>query len=279
MIKKLSITNIGPYEQEEIEFQRGKTAIIGENGSGKTTLLKCINMGLWGDSKYILEGNLEDFVRIGKPLGSVKLVFEVKDVEYTIKRTWNISGRNTASLTTPEHNFTGIKNVGEEIEKIFGMPAKNWIDITWARQGEISSLLKGDKEVFDRLLGISDLENAWNRLREVTTMLKNDGQSEERLIIELSKNIGNEKEVKGKIKELTANLDKMNSVLSTLILTNKKTDLTSELLTLKERQAKTELRVANIHEMREDQICPTCEQQVTKEHIAKLKVDNKIKIE
>jgi len=275
MIKKITIKNIGAFEEATVEFERGKTAIIGENGSGKTTLLKSIYMGLTGDSKYILGTNIDEFIRRGEEEGSIEVLFEIAGQDYIIKRSWRRGGRNTASLKTPERRISGITNVTSELERIFRLSTKMLLDITWARQGSIAELLEGDKDVFDRLLGISDLENAWSRLRGIQTDIKKEISAEEKIIDSLSKSIGDEKELKQKIKELNASIESKRIELKNIVLTHDKKNYSKYLQRLVENRAVWESKCSQIYNLpQKGGKCPTCGQKITEDHRKKLQEES-----
>lgn len=267
MIKKIAIQNIGPFENAELNLKRGKTSIIGENGAGKTTLLKSLTMGLWGDSRYILDTKIGDFIKIGKDFGSVEIEFERNGIEYRIKRRWNRSGRNKAKLETPQGTITSITAVTEKVEEIFGMPYKNWLDISWARQGEIKELLNGDKEVFDRLLGIADLENSWKRLGTIKSFVKSEREAKETIVQELAKGINNESDIERRKKERVKKCEEIKEEMDNIVLIHEHEDI-SEKIRFVEVEARTLMeenrKLKDIP--KEGGTCPTCGQEVSKEH-------------
>lgn len=277
MIKKILISNLGPYKNCEVNFNTGKTAILGQNGSGKTTLLKCIIMALWGDSRYILKSTINDFIRISEDVGSVELTFERNDFEYVVKRTWRRNGTNTASLKTLDGVITGAQSVNEEIEKIFAIPTKNWVDITWARQGEIHSMLSGDKEVFDRLLGISDLENAWKRMRDVQSTIKSDMIREQSIIEELSKRVKfDEEEVTSRLHNVKEDLARSLLKLKKIKLDVTKEDVSESLIKAKSIVKKMELDLHETFEVIDKGgVCPLCKQLITEKHKVYMKTEIK----
>jgi DNA repair exonuclease SbcCD ATPase subunit len=276
VIESLQIENIGPYRRASVEFGGGKVAILGDNGAGKTTLAKCVVMALQGEgSRYILDGNLGDFIRTGEPSGSVELDFEVAGDRYTVRREWRRSGSNSAELQLPSGDVVeGITRVGNEIDVVLGTPSKAWLDLVWARQGEISDLLKGDEEVFDRLLGISDLEEAWGRLREVSSSIDSDLDRELGIIAELEKGCAGEDELRSRVRNLQAEIESEESELSNIELE----DIPKSSSEIREEMGRVGSRLDTLEgeasELRRllgsGGDCPLCGQEIGEEHRGKL---------
>lgn len=275
MIHSVIIDDIGPYEHAEAEFSAGKTVIIGENGAGKTMLLKCINMALWGgSSRYILDTTIDDFIRRGSDSGHIRLSFSIGGRECEVERTWNRNGRNEATLRTPTAEITGITNVGNEMERIFTIPSKNWIDISWAKQGEINELLSGDKDVFDRLLGIADLENAWKRLRDTVSQVKNEVESEEKLVEELSDSVKDVNETRRKIESLEREMEETKREVESIELTDEypdQSDTISELKAIKKEKGRQMNLLLDV--LDQGDLCPTCYQEIDEGHKEHIKGD------
>jgi len=84
IIKKIILTNIRSYEDEEISFNKGSTLLAGDIGSGKTSVLLGIEFGLFGLQPGQRGASL---LRNGADLGGVKLTLEIDGKEVTIERT------------------------------------------------------------------------------------------------------------------------------------------------------------------------------------------------
>jgi DNA repair protein SbcC/Rad50 len=273
VIRRLSIRNIGAYRSATVAFGKGKTAILGENGAGKSTLAKCVVMALQGeDSRYVLGGNLADFIRLGEDEGEVDLTFESGGTEYRVRRKWSRSGRNEAELHLPDATVTGITNVGAEIDKILAFPPKTWIDIVWAKQGEITDLLRGDKDVFDRILGIRDLEEAWRRLREVTSAIREDAGRVEATVEQLSRRTSSEADIRDHIERVEAERRRERDELQSLDLEDPPEDVGAELAREAARGERIKEERGEIEELvRKGGECPTCGQSIGEKHRAELR--------
>jgi len=84
IIKKIILTNIRSYENEEISFNKGSTLLAGDIGSGKTSVLLGIEFGLFGLQPGQRGASL---LRNGVDFGGVKLTLEIDGKEVTIERT------------------------------------------------------------------------------------------------------------------------------------------------------------------------------------------------
>jgi energy-coupling factor transporter ATP-binding protein EcfA2 len=72
-LKKLELTDIGPFEKLEVEFDQKWNIVLGDNGSGKSTILKAIAISILGEDAKTSAGRL---VRAGKPFGEITLSTE-----------------------------------------------------------------------------------------------------------------------------------------------------------------------------------------------------------
>ena len=82
IIKKLKLENIRSYKEQVIDFPLGKTLFEGDIGSGKSTILMALEFGLFG----LGSEKAGSLLRIGENEGSVSIVFESEEKEYTVQR-------------------------------------------------------------------------------------------------------------------------------------------------------------------------------------------------
>ncbi|MDA4131337.1 MAG: hypothetical protein OK457_11250, partial [Thaumarchaeota archaeon] len=82
IIKRLALKNIRSYKYQVIDFPLGKTLFEGDIGSGKSTILMAIEFGLFG----LGSEKAGSLLRAGENEGSVQVVFESGEKEYTVQR-------------------------------------------------------------------------------------------------------------------------------------------------------------------------------------------------
>jgi DNA repair protein SbcC/Rad50 len=113
ILEGLKLNNIRSYITQEITFQNGSVLLSGDIGSGKSTILHSIEFALFGIMRSGLSGS--SLLRHGENKGSVELKFNVKNINYVIKRTL----RRTVNSVTQDSGYileNGIKFEGTPIE-------------------------------------------------------------------------------------------------------------------------------------------------------------------
>lgn len=191
MILRLDITNIGAYTKAVFVFGEGKNVVIGENGSGKTTLLKAIAFGMFGNTKLIGDLNLADFLREGEDEGTITIEFTDAhrrsrcELTRTITRSGDRASSTASLMVDGTSRITGVNAVNDEVEKLLGIDAKMWSETTWGKQGEISAILSGKKDVFDRMMGVEIYETTWKKMRVVEKNFERQRDSMKDTIIQL----------------------------------------------------------------------------------------------
>ena len=81
-LKRLKLSNIRSYRNEEINFSEGSTLLCGDIGSGKTSILLAIEFALFGLQPGQRGSSL---LANGKDEGSVELEFSVEGKEIIIE--------------------------------------------------------------------------------------------------------------------------------------------------------------------------------------------------
>jgi len=89
-LKKISLTNIRSYENEEIEFPQGSTLLSGDIGSGKTSVLLAIEFALFGLQPGQRGASL---LKNGKKEAKVVMEFEIDNQQIIVERTIKKTGR------------------------------------------------------------------------------------------------------------------------------------------------------------------------------------------
>ena len=151
MIKTLELHNCFTHKHKTFDFTRGLTAITGPNGSGKSLILEMIQYALWGSSA--LRGIGSDYKGL-----QVDLVFEVKGVEYIVRR----SGSTVRLISGDADLASGTKAVNPYIRNLFGYSFDAFKMANAVNQGKIEEL--GDmlptarKKLVDQTIGLDRLD-------------------------------------------------------------------------------------------------------------------------
>ena len=151
MIKTLELHNCFTHKHKTFDFTRGLTAITGPNGSGKSLILEMIQYALWGSSA--LRGIGSDYKGL-----QVDLVFEVKGVEYTVRR----SGSTVRLISGDADLASGTKAVNPYIRNLFGYSFDAFKMANAVNQGKIEELGEllptARKKLVDQTIGLDRLD-------------------------------------------------------------------------------------------------------------------------
>ncbi len=228
IIKKVHLSNIRSYVDQEIELESGITLFEGDIGSGKTTILMAIDFALFGNSTREF---YERLLRKGATKGYVEVVFEHDGEEYLIHRALEKNGGrivNTESyVITPEGKIkltaTQVRNyvlslMGVEVEKgrRKALPLVKYAIYT--PQETMKEILEGGDEermdVIRRIFKLDEYKNASENARNVSRNLRADGavsRSKEEEITRLEGEIGRKEE---ELKSLRAEVENLRSELA-----------------------------------------------------------------
>ncbi|MDR0901034.1 MAG: AAA family ATPase [Methanobrevibacter sp.] len=180
---KLQLKNFKSYNNTTIDFKPGISIIVGENGAGKSTILEAISFALF---KQHSGKKIDDLIRITKMKNShetmsVSLEFVSNGKKYEVTRTRASTSKSKLSIIENEGSViiaTGDKSVNEEIQSIINMDADLFINAIYIRQGEIANLVgktpSEKKQLIGKLLGIEDLEKAWNKSLPLINIYENE---------------------------------------------------------------------------------------------------------
>jgi exonuclease SbcC len=121
IIKNLRLQNIRSYKDASFDLPRGRTLFEGDIGSGKSTILMAMEFALFG----LGSETGASLLRSGEQNGSVGLVFEVDDVEYSVQRNLvRKAGKvqqTDGDLKTPEGTESlSPKDMKERMLKLLG---------------------------------------------------------------------------------------------------------------------------------------------------------------
>jgi exonuclease SbcC len=146
MIRRLRMVDFKVFQDQELLFKPGTTAIVGPNGSGKTTILEAIEFALFRSitRKEKAIRKVEEVIRHSCRKARVELDFiaPINRREYRVVRTIH-PGETNADLflgKNREPEVSDPKRVDDEIVKLLGMDRNAFSALTYVRQGEIFKL-------------------------------------------------------------------------------------------------------------------------------------------
>jgi len=238
VIGRVKLKNFTCHEETEIAFPEGLTIFIGRNGSGKSSIIDAITYALYGGHS---RGRNQNIVRRGAANGMVELEFYHGGSRYHVVRSFDSSGnlqtavlrRDDALIVAGEKKKEAT--VSKAIEEILGLSYDRMRAAVIIQQGELDRIIsadpKGLKELFDDLMGLTKMEEAYQNMLEV---LKD---FEGRIIREVGRSPREIDKVEEEIKQLE---DKINSA------EQEATALRNELDMLKREKERVEDRLKEL---------------------------------
>ncbi len=190
MIKKVGLENWKSYREEELVFDGGVNALVGEMGSGKSSVLESIVFGLYGTLPSIKERriNIDDVIRRSpnqEDSAKVKIVFEIEDT-YSVERIIKRGRGTTKSILRKEGDVIAgpqATEVSEKIEEIIGLNFDLFTTIVFSEQNSLDFFLDmrpGErKEKIDKLLGLDRFEKARKSLVKLKNSVRNKREYKE----------------------------------------------------------------------------------------------------
>ncbi|MGB9759812.1 MAG: AAA family ATPase [Thermoproteota archaeon] len=213
ILKKVKLKNFISHKDSELEFGYGINLITGPNGAGKTSVLDAISFGLFGEHS---RGKKEDLITRGENSAEIELEFEESGssyiVEWKLYRKKPINGRlyrvkNNSRIPIVER---GERTVTSEIEKTVGFNKDIFLQSVYIRQGEIESLITTTpserKKIISKLLGIEDLERAYDSMKEIINEYENK-------LSKLSGELSRKKDVEQKIEGCRERINSLETCL------------------------------------------------------------------
>jgi len=124
IIKKISLTNIRSYEQQEVVFPEGSTLLSGDIGAGKTSILLGIEFALFGLQPGQRGTSL---LRNGETEGCVVLEFEVDNnnvlVERKLKRGSKTVSQDYCAITiNGEKRELSVTELKDKVLEVLNYP-------------------------------------------------------------------------------------------------------------------------------------------------------------
>lgn len=237
-IKKVELTNVKCYSNEEFDFENGINFISGINGAGKTSIIESIGFALF-DYKTGKNGFTTYFIKRGEKKAVVRITFEDKDKEtYIVERKISMSSNNSwiiKDIVNEEEIVAGELDVTNWLKDHLGFYRNDNIseiyeNIISVPQGMFTSAfldtLQGRKSKFDPIFNLEIYRNIYKNTASFDTGLKNKKLSYENEVkiidakieiykndkeeyTELKKEIVNKKQDKKNIEKEYKNIDKL----------------------------------------------------------------------
>ncbi|MBV8582305.1 MAG: AAA family ATPase [Candidatus Eremiobacteraeota bacterium] len=104
-MRRLTLTNIGPFEQISIPFSPGWNVILGDNGVGKSTILRAVALALCGDAQASSFAG-KRLLRSGADSGQIQLQLDAVTHATTLLRQTDGSVHVSARLISPVQQGT-----------------------------------------------------------------------------------------------------------------------------------------------------------------------------
>ncbi|MDI6644590.1 MAG: SMC family ATPase [Methanobacteriaceae archaeon] len=172
IIQKIKLENFKSHEYTVIDFNPGISIIMGENGAGKSSILEAISFALFKEHKT----RIDQLVQNDKNRMRVFLEFSSNGKHYRISRKRQRGTKSTSKLEEIENGSyhqlaSGEKLVNNYINEILEMDTDLFLNAVYVKQGEIADLINKKsaekKEMIGRLLGIENLQKAWENMRRL----------------------------------------------------------------------------------------------------------------
>ena len=176
-VERLELENMLSYEKLDLELPtEGSIVFVGANGAGKSTILDAVLFALF--RKNTRGRSNEVLVRKGASYARVAVTFSVDGRRFKVTRRIS-TARARQEIGDTLHEYVDGKwrllakgrEVSKEISRILGVDEKLFTTAVYARQGEIAALLEMTpaerKKLLASLLGLSELEKAFERMRDV----------------------------------------------------------------------------------------------------------------
>ncbi|MBS7613377.1 AAA family ATPase, partial [Candidatus Bathyarchaeota archaeon] len=181
ILKKVYVENFISHRSSKIEFDYGVNVITGPNGAGKTSILDAISFGLFNVHS---RGRNENLIHRNADKSRITVEFNEGGVDYIVE--WDIDRRRrqTRGILSRIQNSGksiiargGGQIITPEVEKTLGIDKHLFLQSIYIQQGEIERLITTTpadrKQIISKLLGIEDLEKAYQQMREIINEYQN----------------------------------------------------------------------------------------------------------
>ena len=175
ILNKIRLQDFISHKRTELNFGYGINVVVGPNGAGKTSILDGISFALFNE--YSNRGKKENLINSRAKKCKVGLAFTEGgigyDVEWSMERKGSAHGSFFRIVDDRRILLArdGERSVFPEIQKVLGIDKNMFLQSIYVRQGEIEQFVTARpadrKELISRLLGVEDLERAWNGIKDV----------------------------------------------------------------------------------------------------------------
>jgi exonuclease SbcC len=174
ILNKVRLNDFISHKNTELNLGYGINVVVGPNGAGKTSILDAISFALFND--YSNRGRKENLINSRAKKCGAAVEFTEGGIKYTAE--WSMERNKSAKgslyrMQNGERTLLaqGGNAVVTEIEKVLGIDKSMFLQSIYVRQGEIEELVTAKpadrKTLISKLLGVEDLQRAWENLRSV----------------------------------------------------------------------------------------------------------------
>jgi len=180
LIEEVRVRNFLSHAGTDVKLDEGVNVFVGPNGAGKSSMIDAITFALFGKH---MRGNNVNVVRKGTPGAEVEVRFTVGGSTYLAARGLDSAGKLVhAELRRMDDGYWKLMVAGErrkveaeavsaQVERVLGIGFKELKLASIVQQGELDSVLNLEprelKELINRLVGIDDLDRAFNASHDV----------------------------------------------------------------------------------------------------------------
>ncbi|MGD9163074.1 MAG: SMC family ATPase, partial [Desulfobacteraceae bacterium] len=181
-ILSISLKNIKPHRDTELQFVSGINVLSGNNGVGKSTIFEAIGYALFGVDARDFVGNIDRFITIGAKKGEVTVTFMTDSKEtYKVSRSvgagskWLLYKESDGVFEVEEH--AGSSETEARIKELLGLDSgRSLADQYKLVIGPFQNDFLGPfvikqptkrQEAFDEILGI----DAWRKTYKGTSTM------------------------------------------------------------------------------------------------------------
>ena len=231
ILNRVKLVDFVSHKNSELEFGYGINVIVGPNASGKTSILDAISFALFND--YTVRGKKENLINSRADTCKASVEFTEGGIQYVIDWSMERNKAPRGSLFRMQDGDRrlevqgGGSSVVPYVEKTLGIDKSMFLQSIYVRQGEIEDLVTAKpadrKKLISRLLGLEDLESAWNSIRyiieaynNISTGLQVELAHKSEIETEKQKYLANSKELAKSIGFKEAELYEVDNEISNL---------------------------------------------------------------